>query len=159
MCFRGLAKTPAPCASKTSAKRHFCCGCPTWVHKKCNGISGSLTPDTSFMCKRCTGQGRPVEGKTIIKVTVGKGKLDVVSDCLFSVGGYEVAFITRCRVEWGVAWRSGKGTPQPPIKMARPCRKWYLSTQTWTEVITMGYATLGLTEAHPSDRKAWDSRL
>ena len=29
----------------------------------------------------------------------------------------------------------------------------------WTEVINMDYLALGLTETHPSDRKAWSGKL
>ena len=106
MCFRSpksLCRVYQGCRHKL----HFCGGCSSWVNKRCIGISGPLTPDLSFRCKRWTGQARPVDGRLMIQFTAGREKLDVVSsfcylgDCLFSGVGCKLASITRCRVAWG----------------------------------------------------------
>ena len=68
---------------------------------------GPLEPDPSCRCKRCTGQVRPIDGRPMARVTVGREKLEVVpsfsyfGDCLSSGGGCGLAFITRWRVAWG----------------------------------------------------------
>ena len=74
----------------------FCGGCSSCVLKKCSGIPGPLKPDASFWCKKCRQQARPVDGRPITGVTVGRETLEVVSylchlgDCLSSGGGCEL---------------------------------------------------------------------
>ena len=77
------------------------------VDKKCSGVPGRLESDDGFRCKRCTGQARPIDGRLMTEVTVGREKLEVVpsfcclGDCLSSDGGCEHANITRFGVAWG----------------------------------------------------------
>ena len=64
MCFGNPAKTPVVCVSKTSTPAPFSVFFFfSWVHKRYSGIPGPLKPDPSFMCKRCTGQDRPDDGR------------------------------------------------------------------------------------------------
>ena len=79
MCFRRLAKTPCGVGLKgVGTNSIFCGGCSSWIHKKCNGIPDHLKTDASFRCKRCTGQARPIAGRLMVEVTVGRERLDVV---------------------------------------------------------------------------------
>ena len=65
----------------------FCGGCSSSIHNKISGIPGSLKPDTSFRCKRCTGQARPIDGRLMTEVTMGREKFQVVpSFCYLSWG-------------------------------------------------------------------------
>ena len=85
----------------------FCGVCSSCVLKKCSDIPGPLKPDASFWCKQCRQQARPVDGRPITEVTVGREKVEVVSylfylgDCLSSGGGCELTSITRYWVAWG----------------------------------------------------------
>ena len=54
----------------------FCGGCSSWIHKKCSGIPGHLKSDTSFRCKRCIVQARPIDGRLMTVVTVCREKLE-----------------------------------------------------------------------------------
>ena len=90
------------CLNDVGTNPIFCDDCYSWVHKRCSGISGHLKPGPSFGCKWCTGQVRPVDGKPMTEVTVGRENPDVVPsfcylrDCLSSCGGCELALIKRC---------------------------------------------------------------
>ena len=70
-------------------------------------MSGPLKLHVSFRCKRCTEQDRPIDGKLMTEVTMGREKLKVVpsfcylGDCLSLGGGCELATITKCHVAWG----------------------------------------------------------
>ena len=61
---------------------------------------------STFRCKRCTGLARPVDGRRVTEVTVGREKLEVVpsfcyvGDCLSSGVGFKVASITGCMGEF-----------------------------------------------------------
>ena len=46
--------------------------------QKCSGISGPLKPDPGFRCKWCTGQVRPVDGRPMTEVTMGREKLEMM---------------------------------------------------------------------------------
>ena len=107
MCFRSLAKTSVceiilahqllsmlitewpmlrqnflyksgVCLKGVGTNSIFCGGCSSWILKKRSGIPGSLKPDTSFRCKRCTRQARPMDGRPMTEVTVGREKPEVV---------------------------------------------------------------------------------
>ena len=81
-------------------------GCFSWVHKKCSGIPGLLKPDLSFRCERRTGETRTINVSPVTEVTLGREKLEVmqsrcyIGDCLYSVGSYELASITRYHIAW-----------------------------------------------------------
>ena len=84
-----------------------CDGCESWVHKKCSGIKGRLLRESEFMCARCLGTARAIDGRQSLEVEVGNEKLEVVpefcylGDMLSAGGGCELAAITRCKCAWG----------------------------------------------------------
>ena len=41
-----------------------------WVHKKCSGLQ-PLTPNPDYMCARCMGNARPIDGRPQNEVQVG----------------------------------------------------------------------------------------
>ena len=49
----------------------LCDGCKRWVHKKCSGIKGRLLPESEFMCARCLGTARTIDGRQSLEVEVG----------------------------------------------------------------------------------------
>ena len=99
----------AMCLKGVGTNSIFCGNCSCWVHKGCSGSFGTLKPDPSLRCQRCTGQARPVDGRPMIEVTVGRETLEVVPtfchrwDCLTSGGGCELDYITSCSVAY--IWR------------------------------------------------------
>ena len=94
----------AMCLSGVSRNSIFCVSCSSLVHKRCSGISGTLKLDPTFRCKWCIGQARPVDGRPMSEVIVGREKLEVapsfcyLGDFLSSGGSCELASITRCRM-------------------------------------------------------------
>ena len=78
-----------------------------WVHKRCSGINGRLKANPQYICPRCQGSARPIDGRPIDKVLVDDVNMDVVSsfcylgDMLCAGGGCELAISTRCSVGWG----------------------------------------------------------
>ena len=47
--------------------------------KKCSGIQGKLTADSSSKCKRCTGICRPIDGRPENHVAIEGSKFNVFS--------------------------------------------------------------------------------
>ena len=94
------------CLNGIGTNSIFCGGCSGWIHKKCSDIPGRMKSDASLRCKRCTEQARPIDGRLMTEVSVGREKLEVVpsicylGDCLSSGGSCELATITRCCVAW-----------------------------------------------------------
>ena len=56
----------------------FSGGCSSLIHRICGGIPGRLKFDASPRCKRCTGQVRPIHGRLMTEVIVGREKLEVL---------------------------------------------------------------------------------
>ena len=85
----------------------LCDGCERWLHKKCSGIKGPLLPESEFMCARCLGTARAIDGRQSLEIEVGYEKLEVVpefcylGDMLSAGGGCGLAAITRCKCAWG----------------------------------------------------------
>ena len=84
-----------------------CSQCKLWVHGKkiCSGIQGRITavdPDT-YVCLRCSGDARPIDGRPITHVVVDSTRLEVepsfcyLGNMLDASGGYKLAITTRCR--------------------------------------------------------------
>ena len=85
-----------------------CSQCLLWVHgKKCSGIVGPIRADPSYVCRRCQGLARPIDGRPLTQVDVDGVMLDVVptfailGDTLDAGGGCERAIESRCCVAWG----------------------------------------------------------
>ena len=95
------------CQKGVGSNAIFCGGCLCWIHKKCSGIKGPLRPDPDFMCARCLGKARPIDGRTVKEVKVDDEKLEAVpefcylGDMLSAGGGCELAAVTRCKCAWG----------------------------------------------------------
>ena len=49
------------CQTGVGRNAIFCGGCLSWIHKKCSGIKGPLSPDPDFRCARCLGKARPID--------------------------------------------------------------------------------------------------
>ena len=49
----------------------LCDGCDRLVHMKCSGIKGRLLPESEFMCARCLGTARAIDGRQSLEVEVG----------------------------------------------------------------------------------------
>ena len=97
----------AVCLQGVARNSIYCGRCLCWVHKRCSGIEGVLKPDPNYICPRCKGTARPIDGRPIKEVPVGEHKLEVVTefcylgDMLSSGGGCEVAATVRCKTAWG----------------------------------------------------------
>ena len=78
-------------------------GCLSWVHKKCNGIKGSLRRDPDYSCAGCLGKARPIDGRLVKEVLVDGEKAEAVpefcylGDMLSAGGGCELAAVTNCK--------------------------------------------------------------
>ena len=59
----------AVCLSGAGANSIFSDGCSSWVHMRCSGIYGTLNPDPTFRCKRCTGLARPVDVRQMTRLS------------------------------------------------------------------------------------------
>ena len=99
-----------PCAvcRKGVASNSICCSkCLLWVHKKCSRISGRLREDPDYVCPRCQGLSRPIDGRPATHIEVGSVQVEVVDefcylgDMLGAGGGCTNAIINRCRIAWG----------------------------------------------------------
>ena len=95
------------CRKVVGSNSVLCCGCQLWIHKKCSGIKGKLTADSSYKGKRCMGLCRPIDGRHENHVTLEGSKLNVVESFrylgneLCPGGGCELATIARSRAAWG----------------------------------------------------------
>ena len=88
-----------------------CSRCKLWVHgrKKCSGINGSVSSvdAATYVCLRCSGDARPIDGRPVTQVDVDGTLLDVepsfcyLGDMLDAGGGCKLAVTTRCRTAWG----------------------------------------------------------
>ena len=70
-----------------------------WVHKKCSGITKQLVAASNHVCRRCKGEARPINGRT---VDVDGTMLDVEATfyCLSDIL-YSGAIAARCCVARG----------------------------------------------------------
>ena len=97
----------AVCRSGVGVNSIQCSQCRLWVHKNCSGIIGRLTANPLYVCPRCNGQARPIDGRPFTQVDVDGTLLDVeasfcyLGDMLCAGGGCELAIITRCCTAWG----------------------------------------------------------
>ena len=97
----------AVCRKGVGANSICCSSCQFWVHKKCSGIRGRLSTDPEFICPRCQGRARPIDGRPVTGIPVDNSLLDVESefcylgDVLSAEGGCLQAIIARCSAAWG----------------------------------------------------------
>ena len=50
------------------------------MHKKWNGIKGTLRTDPEFKCARCLGTARAIDEREVLEVEFGNEKLEVVPE-------------------------------------------------------------------------------
>ena len=102
--------TKFPCAVCLKGVRENsieCSQCKHWVHKRCSGVKGRLVSDPDFVCQRCQGLARPIDGRPVTQVEVDGTNLDVeptfcyLGDMLDAGGGCDSAIAARCCVAWG----------------------------------------------------------
>ena len=101
----------AVCRSGVGANAIKCTTCKLWVHKRCCGIKsnlGRLSADQveSYVCPRCQGLARPIDGRPVTHVDVDGVQLDVVGefcylgDMISAAGGCDAAAAARCCAAW-----------------------------------------------------------
>ena len=97
----------AVCRSGVGDNSIQCSECKLWVHKKCSGVRGKLVPDPDYICPRCQGLARPIDGRPVTEVDIDGTLLDVeasfcyLGDTLSAGGGCTLAITTRCCTAWG----------------------------------------------------------
>ena len=95
------------CRSGVGRNSIECSSCGLWVHKRCSGITGRLASDPSYVCPRCRGLSRPIDGRPTSGIDVDGELLEVVptfaylGDNLSAGGGCDSAIAWRCCVAWG----------------------------------------------------------
>ena len=96
VCRRGVGNNSIKCSQ-----------CKMWVHKKCSRISGPLKDDPDYVCPRCCGVARPIDGRPACQVDVNGTMLNVeptfcyLGDMLSAGGGCDSAIAARCCAAWG----------------------------------------------------------
>ena len=91
-----------PCASCSSGVGNNsiqCSQCVQWVHKKCSGITKWLVANSNYVCRKCKGGDRPINGRTVTEVDVYGTMLDV--EATFCYLGDILRSGARCCVTWG----------------------------------------------------------
>ena len=94
------------CCKRTYNNSTECFQRKLCVHKKCRSITGQLVTVQNYICLRCKGESRPIDGRPMIQVDVEGTKLDVedtfwyLNDTLCSGGGYDSAIAARCYMAW-----------------------------------------------------------
>ena len=73
----------AVCRSGVGDNSIQCSQCRFWVHKKCSGISGRIVADADYVCTRCRGMARPIDGRPVTQVEVDGAMLDVEADFIY----------------------------------------------------------------------------
>jgi len=79
----------------------MCSQCKHWVHKKCSGLIGRLVTDPQFICPRCQGTSRPIDGRPDSHADVDGTLLEFeasycyLGDMLNAGGGCESEITTR----------------------------------------------------------------
>ena len=101
-------KYPCAVCRKGVGRNSICCTqCLFWVHKKCSQISGRLKLDPDYVCPRCRGLSRPIDGRPKTKIEVDGVELEVVGECCYlgdmmgAGGGCANAISNRCGIAWG----------------------------------------------------------
>ena len=91
------------CQTGVGRNAVFRAGCLSWVHKKCNGIKGSLRRDPDYSCAGCLGKARPIDGRLVKEVLVDGEKVEAVPEfcylgyMLSAGGGCELAAVTNSK--------------------------------------------------------------
>ena len=89
------------CCSSVGSKPTLCSQCRLWVNKKWSGITDRMVDDPNYVCLRCNGKARPMNGRTVTEMDVDSTMLDV--EATFCYLGYMPcgsAIAARCCVTW-----------------------------------------------------------
>ena len=70
----------AVCRKGVGSNSIYCGLCEHWVHGRCSGVTGRLKADPNFVCPRCAGLARPIDGRSVTEVVVDGKKLEVVDE-------------------------------------------------------------------------------
>ena len=99
VCREGVDRPAIPCTS---------CGMYVHGNVKCSGERPPLKKDyPDYICRRCRGTARPIDGRPFPNVQVEDSTLDVESefsylgDVISAGGGCLQAIGARCSVAWG----------------------------------------------------------
>ena len=68
----------AICRTRVGENSIHCSGCKHWVHKKSSGPK-RLKEDANYMCSKCLGTTRPIDGRPQKEFQVGPDNLEVVA--------------------------------------------------------------------------------
>ena len=101
----GHVKYPCSVCSKGVGSNSVLCGiCKKWVHKRCSGISGSLSQVQDFECRACKGgEVRQANEELKLEDDTGFKRVETfcyLGDLLSSGGGSEHAVIGRINKAW-----------------------------------------------------------
>ena len=64
------------CHTGVGATSILCSQCSFWIQKKCSGVIGRLSDNPEYICPRCQGKARPIDGRPINEVSVEEVKMD-----------------------------------------------------------------------------------
>ena len=90
----------AVCRKNVGPNVIICSICKLWVHKRCSDIETALKEDPDYVCPRCQGIVRPIDGRPITEVPVDNTQLEVVDRFVY-LGDNLSTGITRCGIAWG----------------------------------------------------------
>ena len=96
-----------------------CCGvgnnsiqyshCMLWVHNRCSGITKRLVADPNYVCCRCNGEVRPIDGRTVTNLKwmstapclLWSLPRWCIGDMMCSGECCDSAIVARCCMAWG----------------------------------------------------------
>ena len=97
VCLRGVGERNAI----------LCSSCGAWVHgKACSDLTRLPASDPTYVCRRCKGLARPIDGRPFASLAVDGAELEAVGtfcylgDMLSAAGGCDWAIKTRCKSAW-----------------------------------------------------------
>ena len=117
----------AVCCSGVGRNSILYSQCILWVHKTCSGITKRLFEDPNYICPRCKGEARPIDGRTVTEVDVDGTMLEMEATfcylgyMLCSSEGCDSAIAARCCVPW---WKFRKLLPVLTTRHLSPKNTW-----------------------------------
>jgi hypothetical protein len=97
----------AVCRSGVRDNSIHCSQCGLWGHKTCSDVGGRLVANPDYICPRCCGKARPIDGRRVTEVDVDGTLLNdeanfyYLGDMLCAGGGCTLAIAARCCTAWG----------------------------------------------------------